>query len=81
LIRGLGRILPWWTSVVLAAIVFAVGHRDSSLWPAAFVAGLGFGILRYWRDSLLSAVTAHAVCNGVQIALFAFGASSRGLLA
>ena len=61
-----------WTTIILAAAVFALMHYSAVPWPnlfALFVVGAGFGWL-YERDrNLLVPIVAHAGFNSLNVAL------------
>ena len=57
-------------SAVVGGIIFAVIHPQGLVAvPALAAMGIGFALLREWRDSLLASMTAHAINNGVIVGL------------
>jgi membrane protease YdiL (CAAX protease family) len=65
--RGKFRFLP---SAVLTGIIFAALHPQGFYAiPALASIGIGFSLLREWRDSLIAPMTAHAINNGVLVGI------------
>ncbi len=60
--------LGFFLSSVIGGVIFAVIHPQGWLAvPALAGMGVGFALLREWRDSLIASMTAHAINNGVLI--------------
>lgn len=63
--RGKFRFL---SSAIFAGIIFAALHPQGFYAiPALASIGVGFSLLREWRDSLIAPMTAHAINNGVLV--------------
>ncbi|MDF1811456.1 MAG: type II CAAX endopeptidase family protein, partial [Verrucomicrobiales bacterium] len=57
-------------SAVLGGIIFAIIHPQGIFaLPALSAMGIGFALLREWRDSLIASMTAHALNNGAIVCL------------
>lgn len=69
----LRHLSAWMAPAVAAlptAIVFALMHGYPILLMGPVLAlGFSFGLLRWWRGSLISAITAHAIHNSAVLAL------------
>ena len=55
-------------SAVIGGVIFAIIHPQG--WvalPALGGMGIGFALIREWRDSLIAPMTAHAINNGVLV--------------
>ena len=65
--RGRFRFLP---SALLTGVIFAALHPQGFFAiPALAAIGIGFSLLREWRDSLIAPMTAHAINNGCLVAM------------
>ncbi len=65
--RGRFRFLA---SALLTALIFAALHPQGVFAiPALAGIGVGFSLLREWRDSLIAPMTAHAINNGCLVAM------------
>lgn len=65
LFRYLRRNMGFVISAVLGGIIFAIIHPQGIFaLPALSAMGIGFALLREWRDSLIASMTAHALNNG-----------------
>lgn len=57
-------------SSVIGGIIFAIIHPQGMFaLPALSMMGIGFALLREWRDSLIASMTAHALNNGMIVTL------------
>lgn len=66
--RSLRRNRGLLVSGLLNGLIFAALHPQGWLAiPALTAMGLGFALIREWRDSLIAPVVAHAINNGVLI--------------
>lgn len=66
-LRGKFRFLP---AAVLTGVVFAALHPQGWMGiPALAAIGIGFSLLREWRDSLIAPMVAHAINNGVLVTM------------
>lgn len=55
-------------SALLASVVFAALHPQGWVGiPALASMGIGFAVLREWRDSLIAPMVAHALNNGILV--------------
>jgi membrane protease YdiL (CAAX protease family) len=63
------RWLPRGWALAVAALVFGLVHPPWPFFLPLFLLGLLFGYIREWSGSIWSAWTAHALFNGVMIAL------------
>ena len=60
----------FWLSAVIGGVIFAAIHPQGIIAvPALASMGVGFCLLREWRDSLIAPMTAHALNNGVIVML------------
>lgn len=65
--RGIFRFLP---SALLTGLIFAALHPQGFFAiPALAGIGMGFSLLREWRDSLIAPMTAHAINNGFLVGM------------
>lgn len=65
--RGRFRFFP---SALLTGVIFAALHPQGFYAiPALAGIGIGFSLLREWRDSLIAPMVAHAINNGVLVGL------------
>lgn len=65
--RGRFRFLP---SALLTGLIFAALHPQGFFAiPALGAIGVGFSLLREWRDSLIAPMTAHAINNGFLVGM------------
>lgn len=65
--RGYFRFLP---SALLTGVIFAALHPQGFFAiPALAGIGVGFSLLREWRDSLIAPMTAHAINNGFLVGM------------
>ena len=63
--RGRFRFFP---SALLTGVIFAALHPQGFYAiPALAGIGIGFSLLREWRDSLIAPMVAHAINNGVLV--------------
>ncbi len=71
LLGGLAPILPVSGLVVGLGLLFGLLHSPQGLWgmAGASLAGILFGLLFLWQDSLLTPIVAHYLANWVQILL------------
>ena len=54
----------------MGGFIFAVIHPQGLLAvPALTAMGFGFALLREWRDSLIAPMVAHALNNGMIVAM------------
>lgn len=68
LYRGLRRWMSGLVSGLLMGIAFAMVHPQLFVaLPVLAALGLGFGLLREWRDSLIAPMIAHGLHNGILI--------------
>lgn len=66
-LRGRFRFL---SSALIGGLLFAALHPQGWMGiPALTAMGVGFSLLREWRDSLIAPMTAHAINNGVLVAI------------
>lgn len=66
-LRGYFRFLP---SALLTGVIFAALHPQGFFAiPALAGIGVGFSLLREWRDSLIAPMTAHAINNGCLVGM------------
>jgi len=66
-LRGRFRFFP---SALLTGVIFAALHPQGFYAiPALAGIGIGFSLLREWRDSLIAPTVAHAINNGVLVGL------------
>jgi membrane protease YdiL (CAAX protease family) len=66
-LRGKYRFL---FSAILTGVIFASLHPQGWMAiPALTAIGVGFSILREWRDSLIAPMVAHAINNGVLVGM------------
>jgi membrane protease YdiL (CAAX protease family) len=63
LYRHLRDHLRWPAAVAISAALFAIMHLSLAAFPAHFISGVTFALLREWRGSLLAPVAAHAAIN------------------
>jgi len=67
-LRGRLRFLP---AAIITSVIFAALHPQGWMGiPALAAIGVGFSLLREWRDSLIAPMVAHAINNGVLVGLF-----------
>lgn len=67
-LRGALRFLP---AALITSVIFAALHPQGWMGiPALAAIGVGFSLLREWRDSLIAPMVAHAINNGVLVGLF-----------
>ncbi len=67
-LRGRFRFLP---AALITGVIFAALHPQGWMGiPALASIGIGFSLLREWRDSLIAPMVAHAINNGVLVGLF-----------
>lgn len=67
-LRGRFRFLP---AALITGLIFAALHPQGWMGiPALASIGVGFSLLREWRDSLIAPMVAHAINNGVLVGLF-----------
>jgi len=53
-------------SALIGGFIFAIIHPQGWLAaPALTAMGVGFAVIREWRDSLIAPMVAHAVNNGL----------------
>lgn len=65
--RGRWRLLP---SALLTGLIFAALHPQGFYAiPALASIGIGFSLLREWRDSLIAPIVAHAINNGILVGM------------
>lgn len=65
--RGRFRFLP---SALFTGLIFAALHPQGFFAiPALAGIGIGFSLLREWRDSLIAPMTAHAINNGCLVGM------------
>lgn len=65
LFRQLSARMSYFWSAVISGTVFAMMHGYSpSLFPPLIALGAGFALMRVWRGSIVSCITAHALHNG-----------------
>jgi len=65
--RGRFRFFP---SALLTGVIFAALHPQGFYAiPALAGIGIGFSLLREWRDSLIAPMVAHAINNGVLVGM------------
>ena len=58
----------WFWSGLLMGFIFAAIHPQGILGvPVLMALGLGFGMIREWRDTIVPSMTAHALHNGAAI--------------
>ncbi len=71
LIGGLSPLVPAWLLVLGLGVLFGLLHSPQGSWGIAGAAGAGilFGALFLWQQSLLAPVVAHYVANAVQMGL------------
>ena len=69
LIGGLSPLLPTGWLIIGFSVIFGLLHSPQGVWGivGAGAAGLLFGLLFVWQQSLLTPFVAHFVANGVQI--------------
>ena len=68
LYRGLRQWMPMLVSGLLMGTAFALVHPQMfAVLPILAALGLGFGLLREWRDSLIAPMVAHGLHNGILI--------------
>lgn len=69
LIGGLSPLLPTAWLIVGFSLIFGLLHSPQGLWGilGASLAGVVFGLLFIWQQSLLAPLVAHFVANAVQI--------------
>jgi len=66
-LRGKHRFL---FSAILTGVIFASLHPQGWMAiPALTAIGVGFSMLREWRDSLIAPMVAHAINNGVLVGM------------
>lgn len=65
--RGRFRFLP---SALFSGLIFAALHPQGAFAiPALAGIGIGFALLREWRDSLIAPMVAHAINNGCLVGM------------
>ena len=69
LIGGLSPLLPAVWLIIGFGVVFGLLHSPQGLWGmiGSGAAGVAFGLLFVWQQSLLTPTIAHFVANGLQI--------------
>lgn len=71
--RYLRGHLRFFASALLTGLIFAALHPQGWMGiPALTAIGVGFSVLREWRDSLIAPMVAHAINNGVLVGVFCF---------
>jgi len=69
--RHLRSHFPFLISALAGGFVFAALHPQGWLAiPALTAMGIGFALIREWRDSLIAPMVAHALNNGFIVVLF-----------
>jgi membrane protease YdiL (CAAX protease family) len=62
--------LQFLASALLTGLIFAALHPQGVFAiPALAGIGVGFSLLREWRDSLIAPMTAHAINNGCLVGM------------
>ncbi len=71
--RHLRGRLGFLVAALIGGLVFAALHPQGWIAiPALTGMGIGFALIREWRDSLIAPMVAHAINNGLIVGLFAF---------
>jgi hypothetical protein len=61
---------PWWLAAPIVAVLFALMHPQSWIaLPALAAIAVVFAGIREWRGSIIGCMAAHAVHNGVALAV------------
>lgn len=69
--RYLRGALKFFPAALITSLIFAALHPQGWMGiPALAAIGIGFSLLREWRDSLIAPMVAHAINNGVLVGLF-----------
>lgn len=60
-------------ALVVTSLAFVLLHWAQGLWPMLYtgVAGASFGVVRWWRGSIVAPVVVHFAFNAVELALLA----------
>jgi hypothetical protein len=76
---GLAERLPLWVALVLASLLFGIGHWLSASYAVlAGLIGLYLGLVFVAADNLLAPIVAHAVYDVVALAVLVRRAPARG---
>lgn len=68
--RGLNTVMAGLMSVLLMGFIFAAVHPQGIFAiPALMCMGVGFGLIRAWRGSIIGSTIVHGVHNGMLVGL------------
>jgi len=68
--RGLNTVMAGLTAVLLMGFIFAAVHPQGLFAiPALMCMGVGFGLIRAWRGSIIGSTIVHGVHNGLLVGL------------
>jgi len=71
--RYLRGRLGFMVAALIGGLIFASLHPQGWIAiPALTGMGVGFALIREWRDSLIAPMVAHAINNGMIVILFSF---------